>query len=218
MYVQFTPNLSSCPLKDHLDTKEVLDLCFSLSYYSRMRFIYNLLPHLRKSPNPRILSVLNGGKEGPMNLEDIGLQQHWSTFNAVNHTTTMMTLALEHLAKADQQIIFMHAAPGIVKTDIFAKLEAPKSSSLLWRALLVIARGLAAMAMLIIGMSPEECGERQVFYLTNDTLTPGAWCISASSDTVSGPKFLDQYRAQLWPEKIWEHTLRVFDTAVNANQ
>ena len=153
-----------------------------------------------------------------MNLEDVGLQQHWSTFNAVNHTTTMMTLALEHLAKADQQITFMHAAPGIVKTDIFAKLEAPKSSSLLWRALLVIARGLAALAMLIIGMSAEECGERQVFYLTNSTFTPGAWCISASSDIVSGPKILDQYRARSWPERIWEHTLRVFETALSANQ
>ena len=180
-----------------------------------MRFIHNLLPLLRQSPNARVLTVLNGGGEAPINHDDIGLQQHWSTPALMKHTTTMMTLALEYLAKNDRQIIFMHAAPGIVKTDIFAKLKAPESSSVLRRLVIVLARCLAALAMMFIGMSVEECGERQAFYLTNNSFGPGAWRVTASSDVASGPSVLDRYRDQGWPEKIWDHTLRAFDSALS---
>lgn len=104
-------------------------MCFALSYYSRMRLTTNLLPLLRQSPRPRILSVVNGGREKQMRDDDIGLEnaQNFTSCAAINHTTTMMTLAIEYLAENDKRITFMHAFPGLVATDNFSRLAAPES-------------------------------------------------------------------------------------------
>ncbi|KAG2000847.1 hypothetical protein GB937_010766 [Aspergillus fischeri] len=197
-----------------VDTKEGLETCFAISYYSRMRLVWNLLPLLRQSPQPRVLTVLNGGREKSMHDEDIGLEQHWSPLAVVNHSTTMTSLAFEHLAENDKQITFLHAFPGWVRTDIFARLTAPESSGVAWRVTLAAIRGLVAVVMLIFGMSAEDSGERQAFHLTSDRYSPGAWRISPKSDQISAPGVLEQYRERRWPEKVWEHTLRVFDKAL----
>jgi len=61
-------------LRNCTDTKEGLDRSFALFYYSRIRLIMNLLPLIRQSPRPRVLSVLNGGREKAMLDDDIGLE------------------------------------------------------------------------------------------------------------------------------------------------
>ncbi|KAF1348991.1 hypothetical protein BDV97DRAFT_415034 [Delphinella strobiligena] len=188
-----------------IDTKEGLELCFALSYYSRMRLLSNLLPLLHRSSQPRVLSVLNGGKEKPMYDDGIGLDNHWSTFAVVNHTTTMTSLAFEYLATNDKCITFLHTCPGLVRTDIFARLTPPEGSSFLWRVALASIRGVVAVAMLLIGISIEESGERHAFHLTNDTHTPGVWLIDPSSELVE----------RGWPEKIWEYTEQIFAKALS---
>ncbi|KAF4219099.1 hypothetical protein CNMCM8980_010048 [Aspergillus fumigatiaffinis] len=202
------------PLNGPQYTKEGLETCFAISYYSRMRLVWNLLPLLRQSPQPRVLTVLNGGREKSMHDEDIGLEQHWSPLAVVNHTTTMTSLAFEHLAENAKQITFLHAFPGWVRTDIFARLTAPESSGVAWRVTLAAIRGLVAVVMLIFGMSAEDSGERQAFHLTSNRYSPGAWRISPKSDEISTLGVLEQYRERGWPEKVWEHTLRVFDKAL----
>ncbi|MCJ1454548.1 hypothetical protein MMC28_004901 [Mycoblastus sanguinarius] len=202
------------PLNGPQYTKEGLETCFAISYYSRMRLTSNLLPLLRKSPQPRVLSVLAGGREKSMRDEDIGLEQHWSTRGVIDHTTTMTSLAFEYLAENDKQITFLHAFPGWVRTDIFARLTAPESSGVGWRVTLALIRGLVATIMLIFGMSVEDSGERQAFHLTSDRYGPGAWRIGYLSDQVSAPGVLEQYRERGWAEKVWEHTVRVFEKAL----
>ena len=70
------------------------------------------------------------------------------------------------------------------------------------------------MLMLCVGISVEECGERQSFLLTADRYGPGAWRIDSSSEQVSAPEVLERYREGLWSDRVWEHTMRVFDTAL----
>lgn len=201
-------------LTGRIDTKEGLETCFTISYYSRMRLICNLLPLLRQSPRPRVLSVLNGGKEKSMYDEDIGLEQHWATRAVIDHATTMTSLAFEHLAENDQRITFLHAFPGLVRTDIFARLTAPASSGVAWRVVLASIRGLFAILILFFGMSAEDSGERQAFHLTSDIYSPGAWRIDSLSDQVYASGVLEQYRERGWPEKVWEHNVRIFDKAL----
>lgn len=191
-------------------------MCFAISYYSRMRLTWNLLPLLRQSPRPRVLTVLNGGREQLMRDEDIGLetQNNWSTRGAINHTTTMTSLAFEQLAENDKGIVFLHAFPGMVKTDIFSRITAPESSGLAWRAVLALIQGAVAVINLLIGISAAESGERQAFHLTSDTYSPGAWRIDQLSDQVATPGVLEQYREGGWREKVWEHNMRVFDKAL----
>ncbi len=197
-----------------LDTKEGLETCFVVSYYARIRLVCNLLPLLRQSPRPRVLSVLNGGEEKAIHEQDIGLDERWSPFSVINHTTTMTTLAFEHLAEENRRIAFLHSCPGLVKTDIFARLTPPESSGFLWMVTLASIRGLVAIVMLCIGMEVEESGERQAFHLTTDKYGPGMWRINSSSEPVSAPGVLERYREGSWSERIWEYTMSVFDTTL----
>ncbi|KAJ9501881.1 hypothetical protein H2202_002843 [Exophiala xenobiotica] len=199
------------PLNGPEYTREGLETCFALSYYARMRMVSNLLPLLRQSPNPRVLSVLNGGREKKMYDDDLGLEKHWAIFTVVNHSTTMTSLAFEYLARNDQKITFLHAYPGLVQTDIIARMAAPESSGMMWRFTLASFRGLMALLMMVVGLTVEESGERHAFHLTSDTYGPGAHRIGETSDEVTAGGVFEQYRERGWPEKVWEHTVRTFD-------
>lgn len=189
-------------------------MCFALSYYSRMRLTSNLLPLLSQSPHPRVLSVLNGGREQPLIEHDIGLEENWSPLTVINHTTTMTSLAFEYLSASHKQITFMHAFPGWVQTDIFARMTPPESSGILWRITLATVRGVVAVAMAVFGMSTEESGERHAYHLTSGDFGPGAWRIGRLSDVVTSFGVLGRYRECGWPEKIWDYTLRVFGSVI----
>ncbi|KAF2107992.1 hypothetical protein BDV96DRAFT_692962 [Lophiotrema nucula] len=198
-------------------TKEGLDTCFALSYFSRIRLIVNLLPLLRQSPRPRVLSVLNGGREKAIREDDLGLEdaRHYAPRPAINHTTLMMTLALELLASNDKQITFMHAFPGLVATDNFSRLSAPESYGLIGRLILpLVARFISTMQWLF-GMSAADCGARQAFLLTSDKYGPGvAWRIDQKSESVTKAGVLDAYREQGWRDKVWDYTMRIFEKAL----
>ena len=150
MRVRPAPNFQS--LTYHADTKEGLETCFVISYYARIRLVCNLLPLLRRSTRPRILSVLNGGKEGSLQEQDLGLERSWSAMSVVNHTTTMMTISFEHLAAQEPQMTFMHSYPGLVKTDIFTRLTPPAGSGIVWRVALASLRGFVAVLMMFFGL------------------------------------------------------------------
>ena len=198
------------------DTKEGLETCFAVSYYCRLRLVYNLLPLLRQSQHPKVLSALNGGEEGAINENDLGLERNWTLFGVINHTTTMMTLALEHLATLpeNQLSCFMHCYPGFVSTNFFARLKPPESSGIVWTVTLAGIRAFVGTLMSLFAMSPEQCGERQAFLLTSDRFGPGAWRVNSSDDEVSSLGVLKKYREGSLKERIWEHTMRTFDKAL----
>lgn len=174
---------------------------------------------MRKSPRPRVLSVLNGGKEKAILEEDLGLENeaNWSTTAVVNHTTTSMSLALDYLAEdpGNKNLTLMHAFPGLVRTDIFAKLRAPPSSSIFWRIGLALIRNVIGFLMMVQGISPHESGERHAYHLTSQAWTRGTvHLINESSEEVPGNATLQGYREGGLAKKIWEHTMRVFEKAL----
>ena len=46
-----------------LESSEGIDVGLALRYYSRLRFVHNLLPLLDASATPRVIAILAGGKE-----------------------------------------------------------------------------------------------------------------------------------------------------------
>ncbi|RYP45089.1 hypothetical protein DL768_008520 [Monosporascus sp. mg162] len=199
------------PLNGAEYTKEGLETCFVISYYARMRLIENLLPLLRRAPEPRVLSVLNGGKEASINEDDLGLEEAWSLLSVVAHATTMTTLAFEFLATQNKEMTFLHVYPGWVRTDNFSRLTAPESSGFAWASVLAFVRGLASMLALLFGTSAEDCAERQAYYLTSCRYKPGVWRIDHLSNGAPESDLLRKYREESSPERVWDHTQRVFN-------
>lgn len=199
-----------------------------------MRFIHNFLSLLEKAPHPRVLSVLAGGQERNLIVDDLGLRDNFSLLNVVDQTTTMHTLALEHIAKTHPSISFLHVYPGWVKTDIVEGLFNSKRrlSSSLSVLVGVLARWLILPIFNLIATSVEESGERQLFHATSPSYPSartlrsekldlettfgcsvtgnGVYRVTATGETVSDAKVLGPLRKVNMPEKVWEHTTAVF--------
>lgn len=205
-----------------------------------MRFILNLLPLLNKAPTPRVVSVLAGGQERKLISDDLGLRNNFSLLNVVDQTTTMHTLALEHVAKTNPSVSFVHVYPGWVLTDIVDKLfeSTSRLSSTLYQFLSMLVRWLFLPVFSLVAMSAEESGERQLFHATSprypsartlqsqgrdlerettfECSVPGngVYRVAATGETVSDVKVLGPFRETHMPEKVWDHTIEVFAEAL----
>lgn len=205
-----------------------------------MRFIHNLLPLLNKAPTTaRVLSVLAGGQERKLITDDLGLKDKFSLLNVVDQTTTMHTLALEHVAKRNPSVSFLHVYPGWVQTDLVDNFFKSKSrlNSTLYQFLTVLAGWLFLPIFSLVATSVEESGERQLFHATSpryhsartleseshwdletafECSVPGngVYRVSAEGETVSDTKVLGPLRETGMPEKVWGHTIEVFAEAL----
>ncbi|KAI0180527.1 hypothetical protein GGR52DRAFT_248193 [Hypoxylon sp. FL1284] len=200
-------------------TDEGLEVCFSLSYYSRLRIVSKLLPLLRRASRPCVLSILSGSKENTVDEDDLGLDKSWAILPAMNHTTTFNSLAFDYLSKHDDEkkIIFLHGFPGLVKTDK-RKLTPSKQSGIFWWAVTSVMQALSDVVVYFTGMNVEESGERHAYVLTSDSFQAGSWQINQYSDVVPPNDVLRKYREQGLAEKLWDHTQRVWEKALASHR
>ena len=133
-------------------------MAFSLAYYSRMRFILNLLPCLRAAPAlRRVVSVFAGAKEGPIHTADL---PGWNLglTKARGHGASMQTLGLESIAKQAPEVGFVHGFPGAVKTTLMDDMPG---------LIPYVVRPLMWVLGPFVFISAEECGERHAFFATS---------------------------------------------------
>jgi hypothetical protein len=106
----------------------------------------------------------------------------------------------------------MHAFPGLVATDNFARLSAPDSYGVFGRLVLLLFTRVINMVQTLFGASVSDCGARQAFLLTSDRFGPGAvWRIDQNSEPAGDSALLKKYREAGLPEKVWDHTITVFE-------
>ena len=210
----------------------------SLRYYARMRFIYNLLPLLSSSTNPRVVSIQGAGKEGRLNESDLELKHNFSLINGAIHTNTMNTLALQQLALANPSISFLHVFPGLVLTGAFAT-----TAETWYFPLRFLFLYLVLPLMRPLAVSLQESGERNLFHATSARYPPmkdpqsgGGSALPKGVEVAQGPdkkvgsgcylvdwngeiitsneRLLEEYRGKDMGRKVWEHTLEVFERVV----
>ncbi|KIA75334.1 short-chain dehydrogenase [Aspergillus ustus] len=206
------------------DTKEGLDPSMSTRYYSRLRLITQLLPLLNNpaAPSPRIVSVLAGGLEGPLNEADLDLRGPgaWSFWNASVHAGTMGTLALERVARQNPRLSITHWFPGPVATPGLKRANA-------------------------FGMRPpnpasqDEAGQRGATIATNDRyavsgaegLVPrpqglgpvktsggGIFLVDPNGESSSNEGLLAGFRERGVDETVWRFTEEIFAAATKAGR
>ncbi|TKA68657.1 hypothetical protein B0A55_08803 [Friedmanniomyces simplex] len=205
-------------------TTEGLRAPIALQYYSRLRFLTNLLPLLQAGPPGklrRVLSIFAGGKEGPINLSDLRLDKGSNPLALRGHMAAMMTFALEVLAARAPTVAFVHSFPGPVRSGIARDRN--------W--VNFVLRGVFWVVGPFIYVPEEESGERHVFAATSGryparsgkggggagvavskgadgkvgsgVYTTDAQC-EASDEKVDA--ILAKMRREGVPQKVWEHT------------
>ncbi|KAK4666636.1 hypothetical protein QC763_302000 [Podospora pseudopauciseta] len=143
------------------DTIESLYYPMAVTYYSRIRFIVNLLPLLQKASHlRRVVTVFGAGKESLLDGDDFplfpGRYHQAGPLQTTDHgsLSTMMTLALESLALEAPNISFVHSFPGFVKGS--STNSSPKTG------------GVIRAVFKVVGALPLfEAGERHLFLATS---------------------------------------------------
>ncbi|KAK7750645.1 hypothetical protein SLS62_007492 [Diatrype stigma] len=218
------------------DTSEGLDPSMSTRYYSRLRAVQLLLPLLKAAENPRIVSVLAGGMEAPLNEADLDLRAPgaWSSWGVSRHTATMGTLALERLARSsgsgsgqnsdpNPRLSIVHWFPGTVETpglerlrqlggpEMRARLQNAKSqdeAGALGLFLATSARYAAAAA--------RQQGQPQGLVPVPEGLDfaklsgGGIFLVDAEGESVDNEEVLAEMRQRGVDEVVWDQTLKVF--------
>ncbi|KAF7585892.1 hypothetical protein BBP40_009930 [Aspergillus hancockii] len=213
------------------ETIEGIDHLFALRYYSRIRFIQNLLPLLKSAGPSRVISVYGGGFEFGINTDDLDLKHNFSLLNAYKHSITMTSLSMEHLARTNPAVSFLHVYPGLVGTNIYSN-SFPAPISTLYNY---------GMWPLIwpFSVNLQESGERHLFHLSSARypakegvlgqgvpVEPGDIAKGTTGETGSGSyllnwngdirpsrKILGEYREQGIDELVWRHTEDLLDRA-----
>lgn len=204
----------------------------ALSFYGRIRLANKLLPLLQKASQPRVLSILAGGQEKRLWLDDLQLKDNYSLFNAMDELTSLTTLALARLAASYPSITFLHSHPGLVGTDIMSNALLTERPGVLGAfARFSVSNVIVPIFRSFVAITPRESGERFAFQLTSERYTSsdkrkadGSSPICPELGIVNGLYLLDQHGEvkvnkellQKWMtdgsmDKVWDHTVFILE-------
>lgn len=199
------------------ETSEGLTKSMVVAYYERLLFTHLLLPLLNAAPAARVISVLGAGREGPINTTDFGLQSdaNYSLLKSLGQQSSMMSLSLELLSKQNPKVVFVHDFPGMVDTGIQGKTLAGLKG---WYAPIgFIASWILLPLMSLFAMTAETSGEWGLYKATGKTYAAdgnGFYRLEVDGEECGANKMLEKYRDEELAEKVWEHSLAVFEKAL----
>ncbi|KAL6407462.1 putative oxidoreductase [Ilyonectria robusta] len=214
-------------------TSEGLETSQVVSYYSHIVFITRLLSKIRaaaanKTGTTRIINILAAGQESTnIFLDDLTLKEP-GRFNIPSfaaHAATTVTLSLKRIAEEaeNKDIVFIHAHPGIVSTDLVKKSWGEKG----------VSQGAAGPAGAFAVSTPEESGERSLYLMTSaeyggkgvdvpngrelgQTLTHSTggsvFSVSSKMEIIQQDDLLADLEKMGASQTIWDHTVEALNS------
>ncbi|XMA12230.1 hypothetical protein WAI453_005021 [Rhynchosporium graminicola] len=223
------------------ESEEGIDIPHALRYYSRLRFIYNLIPLLKASLLPRVISILAGGEESAIDIHDLEVKNYFTFIKAAENGTTQTTLAFEELAKTNPEITFIHKYPGFVNSGVIDRLLA--SAAGLYAIPAYVARWTMVPIANLFSMTLDEAGERVLFLATSsrfpasrttetvgvplpsgvnladasvikDGVSNGVYRLLANDGSAKESPVMVGYRQDRTDKLVWEETQAVWERAL----
>ena len=209
--------------ESHGVTSEGLPVDFAVSYYGRILFMHRLAPLLNNSSDGQVLSVLCAGMEGPINISDPGLRDEKNYaaagfWGAQKQGVTMQSLAMRRLAEENPTISFIHTNPGVVGTDVHQKWST--SFTGVWTPVAWLIRLAMIPLIHLVAFTPERAGETGLFELMDEKFSSSSgtnfFRLDDCAEVLEGKEddVLSRYGEDNTEEKIWEHTLGVFESVL----
>lgn len=240
LYTEHTHSLSrksrASFLQITIETSEHIHLLAALTYYSRLRFIVNLLPLIQKAPSlRRIVTVAGGGLEGPLDRTDFPALRV-PLLKIRKHLTTLISLGLEAVARTAPEVSFIHDYPGTVNTPLMSNAKGLKG---------VLIRTYIYLLGRWVCVPVDESGERHLYLATSARFPPHngeaagvelsdevrvalgttrkigsgvysvSWDCESASDAVC--ELLAGLREKGMVDEIWQHTEGEFKRVTKVN-
>ncbi|EXJ82904.1 hypothetical protein A1O3_06720 [Capronia epimyces CBS 606.96] len=213
---------------------EGLERLMAIRFHARMAILMKLLPLLRRAPSPRVVTLLAGGQEGELKLDDLGMTatkpKTYGPLYAMGAAASMTSLFLEKLATADQEqnsnIVFIHAFPGLTP-DTGLQIHKSVLFNFIYSVVKVLAGWFGKTH------TAQEAGERTLFAATSGRfrrlqprdadaavgtllqpgsdggLASGVFLVGEDSDAVpdGGNAELKKLRARDAASRVYDYTL-----------
>ncbi|KAG8931700.1 hypothetical protein FRC02_002351 [Tulasnella sp. 418] len=174
------------------ETSEGIDFKLALHFYSRWKFVEELIPLLSKAKEEgqeaRVMSVLGPGYAGKIDTDDLGLRKNYSVRNAALSAPTYNDLFVEAYSTKYPQLAFMHTYPGFVDT--------PLGSNSHW------ALNLARPLLTPFATKPETCAEFMIYDLIKPEFSTGGYHLDNHAEHVPATKIFTTDDAR---EKLLVH-------------
>ncbi|KAH7142912.1 hypothetical protein B0J13DRAFT_596172 [Dactylonectria estremocensis] len=222
------------PFVGRQETVEGLELSAAVAHHSRFAFISQLLPKLQAAVksgpgrySPRIISILAAGNESTdLFLNDLSLKEP-GRFNIptyAKHVATMVTLSMKRFAEQpeNKNIVFVHAHPGRVATDLLRKSWGDKWDS-------KAPPSPAPSAGNFSRWTPEESGQKALYLMTsaeyggkgvevlkersagltvNHQAAGSLFSVNDVMETLQQDTLLADLEAMGAPDAIWDYTVK----------
>ncbi|KAG8984193.1 hypothetical protein FRB94_006274 [Tulasnella sp. JGI-2019a] len=159
-------------------TSEGIDMKLALHFYSRWKFVDELMSLLEKAKaegqEARVMSILDAQRGDVLNEDDLGLKKNYSLKAAAGQSITYNNLMVEEYAQRYPQISFTHIFPGSVKTSATRNLH--------WSL-----KPLAKVLSLTF-TSLQDCGEWMLYPLLSSSYREGGFFMDNHGDPVPQEK------------------------------
>ncbi|KIW84129.1 hypothetical protein Z517_03376 [Fonsecaea pedrosoi CBS 271.37] len=196
---------SPSPSADISLTEEGIDRTICAEYCARMRILVTLLPLLRLAASPRVVSVLAGGREGRVDVDDLGTPRTTEP-STTAAAATMTTLFFEYLAAQveNDKIVFLHVNPGVVFGGVHTSVDEAEGGE---RVLFAATNGRFRRVR-----DPERARGTLIQQGSDGVLGSGVYLVNGDSSVVEGggSEELKRLRRDTGGgvvHKIWEYTM-----------
>ncbi|PBK93304.1 NAD(P)-binding protein [Armillaria gallica] len=180
------------------ETEEGIDKLLGLRYYSRFKYVYELLPLLRNAKDAgedvNVLSILASGMGRAIDVNDLALKHSYRAYKATLVSGSYNDIMVEEFAKRDPEIAFTHIYPGLVNT--------PGTRPTHWALRLI--SPLINLFVWLSAISPEESAEYMLFSLFDGK--KGFFHRSPKGDDLGmkGYPFTEEEK-----KAVWDHSVEV---------
>lgn len=186
-------------LRGRDETEEGIDRKLALNYYARWTFATDLLPALKRAKedgeDAKVFSVMAAGKGGEIDVEDLGLKKTYSVTKAALASPTYNDLMMEELADRNPDLTFIHAHPGVVRTNMLNSAQS---------TILRATSGIISVLAYPFSVNPEDCAEYMWHGMFNST--KGAFRIGSQGENIGKNRY---FGTEAQRKKLWEHTWEI---------
>ncbi|KAJ7238216.1 hypothetical protein C8J57DRAFT_115242 [Mycena rebaudengoi] len=182
--------------KPYDESEEGLDRRLAVLYYSRWKFIYDLMPGLRAAKaageDAKVTSILKAGSGGPIDPDNLGLKKNFSFGTFKNEIPAYHDAMIQSFAEQEPEMTFL-SYPGTVITSLWNAADSAIIRSFAW---------LYQAWLYPFSIALETCGECQLYGLFKSG--PGADRIDATGESIGRQKYHVVEKAM---QTLWEHTV-----------
>ncbi|KAG8971283.1 hypothetical protein FRC05_011382 [Tulasnella sp. 425] len=175
-------------------TSEGIDKKLAVHFYSRWKFVDELLPLLEKASSDgeeaRVMSILAPGTAGALDTSDFGLKKNYSITRAARQGPGYNDNFVVEYSARHPNISFIHIMPGFVNTSLCQGLP--------WYL-----RGIAVPLGSVFGRSISDCGEYMASGLLNPAYKTGGFWLDQNGGPIAKSRlYVDDEDAR---KKLVEH-------------